>query len=124
MYVGFVSPFFSTDVSTTFPSQTFALMQKTALASPILVSGQSRRTSARLTVGYLTPRPQLKPPYYCAPELLDAKGVARKREPMNQPDMYSLPMVLVGVRPFSENTTCTGSDLFFLSFPARRWKDT
>ena len=52
---------------------------------------------------------------YCAPELLDAKGVARvhERKPTKKSDMYSLSMVIVEARPFSECIIHTTQVLIF-----------
>jgi hypothetical protein len=51
---------------------------------------------------------------YCAPELLDTGGVVRteKRKPTNKCDVYSLSMVIVEVRPFSESVIRPHSDHF------------
>ena len=51
---------------------------------------------------------------YCAPELLDLKWGIRveKRKSTNESDVYSLSMVIVEVRVFSESMTRPGSDCF------------
>ena len=48
---------------------------------------------------------------YCAPELLDAGGVVKideRRKPTNKSDVYSLSMVIVEARLFSESVTRPG----------------
>jgi len=49
---------------------------------------------------------------YCAPEILGVDGVVRpeKKRPTNKSDVYSLSMVIVEVRLFSESIVHPGSD--------------
>ena len=51
---------------------------------------------------------------YCAPELLDVRGIMRpeKKKPTYKSDVYSLSMVIVEVRLLSESTICPGSYRF------------
>ena len=59
---------------------------------------------------------------YCAPELLDIDGVIRleKRKPTYKSDVYSLSMVIVEVRLFSEDRSV---QVLTISFLARDRKD-
>ena len=49
---------------------------------------------------------------WCAPERLSIEGFVRPKKPTYKSDVYSLSMIIVEVRSFSESTNRPGSDHF------------